>query len=157
FPAGSSVDPKHVPKYSLDVLVSGNFFSGLQIPLATGRGFLPDEDTASGHNLVAVISYQMWDREFGRNPAAVGHLLRLNGTDFTIVGVAAAEFTGPVAFLTPDIYVPIHSFLQSMPGKQSDFLTSRQNRDLTLLGRLKPGARESEAQAELATIAAQLA
>src|SRR5215475_13838307 len=33
FPAGSSVDPKRLPQYSLDALVSGNFFSGLQVPL----------------------------------------------------------------------------------------------------------------------------
>src|SRR5215468_8165821 len=38
FPAGSSVDPKRVPQYSLDALVSGNFFSGLQIPFVAGRG-----------------------------------------------------------------------------------------------------------------------
>src|SRR5690242_18511830 len=37
FPAGSSIDSKRLPQYSLDALVSGNFFSGLQIPFAAGR------------------------------------------------------------------------------------------------------------------------
>ncbi len=157
FPAGSSVDPKRVPKYSLDVLVSGNFFSALQIPLVAGRSFLPDEDSVPGRDLVAVISYQMWEREFGRDLSAVGHRVRLNGSDFTIVGIAAEDFTGPQAYLTPDIYVPMNSFAQAVPGEQSDFLTSRTNRSLTLLGRLKPGVRTGEARAELATIAAQIA
>jgi predicted permease len=99
----------------------------------------------------------MWDREFARDPSAVGHLLRLNGADFTIVGVTAEGFTGPQAFVTPDIYVPMHSFSQAMPGSQSDFLTSRTSRGVTLLGKLKRGIRTREAQAELATVAAQIA
>ncbi len=157
FSAGIATDPKQVPKYNLSVIVSGNFFSGLGIPLAIGRGFRPEEDTVPGRDLVAVISYQMWDREFARDPAAVGHKIRVNGVDFTVVGVTVESFTGPQAFILPSIYVPFSSFEQAIPGSQKDYLTSRSARSLALLGRLKPGVRISQAQAELATVAHSLA
>ncbi len=157
FFAGIATDPKQVPKYSLDVIVSGNFFSGLGIPMAAGRAFRADEDAVTGRDLVAVISYQMWDREFARDPSAVGRKIRVNGADFTIVGVSAESFTGPQSFVLPDIYVPFHSFAQALPGQNADYLTTRSDRIVTILGRLKAGVGAQQAQAELKTIANDIA
>jgi putative ABC transport system permease protein len=157
FFAGIATDPKQVPKYSLDVIVSGNFFSGLGIPMAAGRAFRADEDTVTGRDLVAVISYQMWDREFARDPSAVGRKIRVNGADFTIVGVSAESFTGPQSFVLPDIYVPFHSFAQALPGQKADYLTTRSDRIVTILSKLKAGVGAQQAQAELKTIANDIA
>ena len=81
----------------------------------------------------------------------------MNGSDFTIIGVAPENFTGPQAFINPDIYIPMHAYQQAVPGASADYLTSRKNRSAVLLGRLRPGVSAAEAQSELRTIAAGLA
>jgi predicted permease len=156
-PMGVSVNPDQVAQYNLGIIASGNFFSGLEIQMPIGRGFRPEEDSVPGRDLVAVISYGMWQREFASDRGAIGRKLRINGTDFTLVGVAPEGFTGPQAFVMPEVYVPMNSFAQVLPNSKSDFLTSRGNRGLTLLGSLKPGASAAQAQAELSTIAHRLA
>jgi len=157
FFAGISTQPKQVPKYGLDAGVSGNFFSGLRIQPALGRVFRADEDAVPGRDLVAVISYQMWDREFARDRSVIGRVIRVNGSDFTIVGVAPKDFTGPQAFVSPEIYIPAHAYQKAVPDASADYLTSRKSRNQVLLGRLKPGVRIAQAQAELRTIAHDLA
>ncbi len=124
FPGGVSTDPKQLPRYNLDAIVSGNFFSGLGVPIIAGRGFSPDEDSVDGRDLVAVISYGMWNREFAKDPTAVGRKIRLNGAEFTIIGVASEKLTGPESYVIPDVYVPMHSFMQAIPGSDKDYLTS---------------------------------
>jgi macrolide transport system ATP-binding/permease protein len=155
-PVGVSTSREQLPRYSLGVIASGNFFTGLGIDTPVGRAFRPEEDSVPGRDQVVVISHAMWEREYASNPSAVGRKLRVNGTDFTIVGVAPDGFLGPIAFVTTDIYVPLNSFPQTVPGSGKDYLTARGSRNLSLLGRLKPGVSASEAQAELSTIASQL-
>jgi predicted permease len=157
FFAGIATHANQVPKYNLNAIVSGNFFNGLGIRPVLGRGFRADEDAVAGRDAVAVIGYRMWDREFARDPAVLGRQLRVNGVNFTVIGVAPESFTGPQAYLNPDIYVPMHAYQQAVPGGSADYLTSRKSRSLVLLGRLKPGTSAAAAQAELRTIARGLA
>jgi len=156
-PMGVSVNRDQVPQFNLGVMASGNFFSGLGIQMTIGRGFRPEEDSVPGRDLVAVISYAMWQREFASDRGAIGRKIRINGGDFTVVGVAPEGFTGPVAFVMPEVYVPMNSFPQILPNSKGDFLTARDNRGLTLLGSLNPGVSAAQAQAELSTIARRLA
>ena len=67
-------------------MVSGNFFSGLGVKLARGRGFT-EQDEAS-HAPVAVISDNYWTARFARNPEVLGQTLYVNGVPITIVGIA---------------------------------------------------------------------
>ncbi len=157
FFAGIAAQVNQVPKYSLNAGVSGNFFSGLRIQPALGRGFRPDEDAVTGRDPVVVISYHVWDREFARDRSVLGRKIRVNGSYFTIIGVAPENFTGPQAFVNPDIYIPMHAYQLAVPGASADYLTSRKNRSAVLLGRLKPGVSVAEAQAELRTIGRSLA
>jgi predicted permease len=157
FFAGIATQVNQVPKYSLDASVSGNFFSALRIQPVLGRGFRPDEDTVPGRDLVAVISYRMWDREFARDRSVLGRNIRVNGSNFTVIGVAPEKFIGPQAFVNPDIYIPMHAYQQAVPGAKADYLTSRQNRTSVFLGRLNAGVKVTEAESELRTIAHRLA
>jgi predicted permease len=157
FFAGIATPVNQVPKYSLDASVSGNFFSGLRIQPVLGRGFRSDEDSVPGRDPVAVISYHMWDRDFARDRSVLGRRIRVNGSGFTIVGVAPENFTGPEAYVNPDIYIPMHAYQQAVPGASADYLTSRTRRSAVLLGRLTPGVSVTEAQSELRTIARGLA
>ncbi len=156
-PIGVKSNADQVPQLTLGVMASGNFFSGLGIQMPIGRGFRPEEDTVPGRDLVAVISYELWQREFASEHSAIGRKIRLNGADFTVVGVAPEGFTGPQAFVLTDVYVPMNSFPQIIPNLKSDYLSSRGNRSLTLLGRLKPDVSAAQAQAELSTISRRLA
>ncbi len=157
FLAGIAARANQVPRYGLDASVSGNFFSGLRIQPVLGRGFRAEEDRVEGRDPVAVISYRMWDREFARDRSVLGRTIRVNGSGFTIVGVAPENFSGPEAFVDPDIYIPMHARRQAVPDDNADYLTSRKDRGAVLLGRLRPGVSEAEAQSELRTIAHGLA
>ena len=157
FFAGIATRVNEVPKYNLNAIVSGNFFSGLRIQPVLGRGFRADEDAVAGRDAVAVISFQMWDREFARDRSVLGRQIRVNGSNFTVIGVAPENFVGPEAYVNPDIYLPMHMYQQAVPGGSADYLTSRKSRSSMALGRLKPGVSSAEAQAELRTIARGLA
>src|SRR5262245_8477797 len=89
------------------LLVSGNYFSALRVTPALGRGFLLEEELAPDARPVAVLSYGLWQRRFGADPALVGREIILNGRGHTVVGIAPAEFTGTIRGAAPDLYVPI--------------------------------------------------
>ena len=62
--------------------------------MASGRGFVADEDRIEAPAPVAVISYEFWQRRFGGDPAVIGKDLRLDDAAVTVVGVATRRFTG---------------------------------------------------------------
>src|SRR3979411_1919580 len=75
------------PRQLQGEMVSASFFDLLGVRPAAGRFFLPDEDTKPGGNNVAVLSYAVWTNKFGANPKAVGQIITLNATPFTIIGI----------------------------------------------------------------------
>ena len=152
-----SVSPDAATHMTLGAMVSGNFFSGLGLEMTLGRGFRSDEDQASGRDLVAVISYALWERQLGSDPSAIGRALRINGSRFTIVGVAPRYLRGPETFVPSDVYVPIHSLPQASPSAPRDLLTGRETRFLYVLGRLRPESSLAASRAELAAAGARLA
>ncbi len=156
-PMGLSPSRDSAAQTNLGVLASGNFFSGLGIHIPIGRAFRPEEDTVPGRDLVAVISYSLWQRMFASDPAIAGRKIRVNSAEFTIIGVAPENFSGPEAFVLPDIYLPLNSYPQSVPNEDADFLTSRQHHWFTVYGRLNPGATLEQAQAELSIAARRFA
>jgi hypothetical protein len=105
-PMGLSASRDAVAQMTLGVMASGNFFSGLGIDIPLGRGFRPEEDTTPGRDLVAVISHSLWERMFASDPNVAGRKLRLNGAEFTVIGVAPAAFSGPEGYVLPDVYFP---------------------------------------------------
>ena len=80
------------PELAAGEIVSGNFFSGLGVKMARGRGFTEQDETAQSP--VAVLSYQFWTRRFNRDPSAIGKTLFVNGVPQTIVGISAEGFNG---------------------------------------------------------------
>lgn len=155
-PMGYAATREAVPKVALGVVASWNFFSGLGIEIPLGRSFRADEDRVPGRDLVTVISHDLWTDEFGASPAAIGRKLRVNGAEFTIIGVAPAKFNGPEQFVLAQLYVPMNAFPSAIPTAKADYLTNRATRDLSLLGYLKPGVKPAAAQAEFKAIATRL-
>jgi hypothetical protein len=86
---------------------------------------------------VVVLSDDAWKNEFAADPGAVGRRLRLNGVDFTIVGIAPKRFTGMDQYIRPMFYVPAMMGPKLLAANR-DMLTDRANRGFTVKGRLKP-------------------
>ena len=82
------------PEVVFGEIVTGNYFDVSGARIAIGRAFRPDEDRVPGANPVVVISDRLWRRRFNADPSVVGKPMTLNGHPFTVIGVAAPEFTG---------------------------------------------------------------
>jgi predicted permease len=135
-------------------LVSGNYFSVLGVKSVVGRLIAPDDDDQPGAHPVAVLSYGLWLRAFGADPDVVGRGMKLNGYDFTIVGVAPRDFSGTETGRSYDVWIPIKMQVQAMPRTMGRYwFNDRSAGWLGLFGRIKPGASVEQAQAELTTIA----
>lgn len=134
-------------------IVSGNFFDVLQVRPALGRFFLAEEDRTPRSHPVVVLSHSFWRDRFDSDPEVVGRGIVLNGSSFTVVGVAAEGFRGPVV-LAPDLWAPVMA--APLLGMEDNVLTSRRSVWLMAIGRLAPDAGVSQAQAELSTIASRL-
>src|SRR5271165_509994 len=115
-------------------LASGNYFDMLGVNPALGRLLHPADDvTRDGHPL-AVISYSCWRGRFAADPEIAGKKVKLNGLDYTIVGVAPAGFVGTELIYTPEIWVPMAMTKQIENGD----LDNRRNQSYFAVGRLKP-------------------
>lgn len=77
-------------------VVSGNFFDVLGARAAVGR-LLRADDELAGAAPVLVLSYGSWQREFGGDPAIVGHRLiePYSQQRYEIIGVAAPGLDYP--------------------------------------------------------------
>lgn len=137
-------------------LVTGNYFSTLDLNAAKGRFFLPEEDNAPGAHAVAVLNYGTWERYFGSAPDVIGRTLRINRVAFTVIGVAPPKFIGVNAIFGPDLWIPASMAEQFMPYEMRDALTERSKAMFLCVGRLKPGVSREQAQANVATVAAAL-
>jgi putative ABC transport system permease protein len=114
---------------------------GLQ-PVA-GRSFLADEEKP-GSAPVAMISEGLWKRRFGGDPAIIGQSLTLNSVSRTVVGIAPA---GLRVLTNGDVWIP----MTIDPGREQ-----RLNHVIIAVGRIKRGVTQTQAQAEMETIAGRV-
>src|SRR5438270_4884944 len=89
---GFATSPSVQPQMRLGFLVSGNFFSTMGIQPALGRAFVAGEAKTSGRDAIAVLSYDLWTNQFSGEHSVIGRIIRLNGIDFIVIGVAPASF-----------------------------------------------------------------
>jgi macrolide transport system ATP-binding/permease protein len=134
-------------------LVSGNFFHVMGLQPAAGRFFTASDDVTPGGHPVAVISYAYWQRRFRGDAAIVGRQVTINNTPMTIVGVAPEGFIGSFLGIASSAWVPM-AMQQAMMG--GDRLTQRGNGWMQAIVRLKPFVSQAQADAEAASIMAQL-
>lgn len=138
-------------------LVSGNYFDVLGVKPTIGRVFSRYEySDKQGAFPVAVISYGLWNRSFNSDPGVIGRSIRVNRQQLTIIGVVPEEFRGTLPGLTFSIWIPITMGpqLNAMPEWM---LRDRQSRICLAFARLNPGVTISQARAEIASLAHELA
>ncbi len=150
---GFSAEPAATPRIKGGMMVSGNYFHVLGVEPRLGRGFREDEDQVPGRDAVVVLGPDFWKREFASDPSVLGRTIRLNGTAFTVIGVAPETFPGLLIFGRPDFYMPLAMARVFSTNRQKNFFEDRDDRELNVKARLKPGTTLEQAQNELAVLA----
>ena len=155
-PVGFSAEPAATPRVKGGMMVSGNYFNVLGVEPRLGRGFREDEDQVPGRDAVVVLGPDFWKNEFASDPTVPGRTVRLNGKDFTVIGVAPETFPGLEIFGHPDFYAPLAMAQVFSTDLQKNFFEDRDDRELTVRARLKPGTTTQQARTELAVLAKNL-
>jgi predicted permease len=150
---GFSAEAGTTPRIKGGMMVSGNYFHVLGVEPRLGRGFREDEDQVPGRNPVVVLGPDFWRHEFAGDPSVLGRTILLNGAKFTVIGVAPDRFPGMLTFGDPDFYMPLAMAPVFTTNLQKNFFEDRDDRELSVKARLKPGATLEQARNELAVIA----
>jgi predicted permease len=124
--------------------VSSAYFNVLGVQPALGRDFT-EEDGSAGGQRVAIISYGLWARRFGADPAQIGQKILLNGDPYTLIGVMPRGFS-PVAIATDlpnsgaaDVWTPLALVAN----------TAGSGENIGVLARLKRGVTNAQLQAQM--------
>jgi predicted permease len=148
------IEPEPVPvrvggseaEETLVQMVSSEYFSTLGVPALLGRTLSADDDPSAPH---AVISYDYWQRRFGRRSDVLGTAVTIRQGVFSIIGVAPPSFFGETVGQRPDVWVPLTLQPVVLPGRE--WLRENPGGDkvmwLHVFGRLKPGVRIETVQA----------
>jgi putative ABC transport system permease protein len=127
--------------------VTANFFDVLGVRPIIGRAFRADED-AVGAQRVVMLSDEMWERQFGRDRAAVGSTMILDGGPATVIGILPRSFQFGGRAMSPEIWIPI---------QQDDLRESRGSHWINLIGRVRPGVGVAAVSRDLSSIMDALA
>ncbi|HLJ48914.1 MAG TPA: ABC transporter permease [Bryobacteraceae bacterium] len=131
-------------------VVSANFFDVLGIKPLYGRTFVA-ADEAHGAEAVLILSNEYWKARHGGDPNIVGKVFQMNNRPHRVIGVLPPFPQYPVE---NDVYMPT----SQCPFRSSArAIANRQARLMTAFGRLKPGVTIEQAQADLSTLASQIA
>ena len=142
-----SLSTGEAAEQAFGIVVSGNYFETLGIQPARGRFFLPEEDKTPGTHAVTVLSHRFWQRRFGGKADVIGQQVKLNGTQFTVVGIAPEKFTSTMPVFAPDVWVPMMMQERVMPA--SRWLGARNAEWLEMTGRVKKDVSVEQAQANI--------
>jgi predicted permease len=138
--------------------VSADFFKTLDVRPILGRTFNASDDQP-GHELVAIISHELWVSHFNGRPNILGGKIQLNRKTYTVIGVTAPDFgfpfDGDVPYLgissrQTDLWIPLAYTIQ----QKSDRMGHPEGAEV--VARLKPGTTPSSAQSELNAIESHL-
>jgi predicted permease len=137
-------------------MASANLFDLLGIKPEAGRFFSLDErDDAQNAHAVVVISHGYWKSHYHSAPSAIGSTMRINGTPFTIIGVASEGFHGMRAGLDYEFWVPLTMYGQ-LTHTGTWMLQDRNTRNFMLLARLAPNVSFGQARGEVQALASRM-
>jgi len=133
------------------IWVSGDFFTTLGVQAILGRTFTAaDDQRGCGSGPGVVVSYAFWQRELGGEASAIGRKLTIDYHPVEVLGVTPASFFGLDVGHSFDLALPICS--QPVMGGEDNYLDTRYDWWLTVMGRLKPGWTSEKATAYLGSI-----
>jgi putative ABC transport system permease protein len=132
------------PEQLRGIRVTAELFPLLGTPALHGRWFSSLEAQTNDATAV-IISEGLWQRRFGAEPDIVGRMITLNGRGVVIIGVMPAGFSFPL-----DVDFPTEYWALLKPDQE------RGHNHLNVVGRIKPGLRIAQAQAEMDAVAGRL-
>ena len=132
-------------------VVSSNYFDTLGVRLAAGRTFTADEERPGAGIPVVIVANE--------KASLLGRTIKINTIDFTVVGVVPRGFTGTMALVAPELWLPLgmHDIVvNDIFKRKASGLADRTNRQLVLAGRLQDGVGAQAAAARLDALSHQL-
>jgi putative ABC transport system permease protein len=135
-------------------IVNANFFDVVGVQPQLGRGFSAEEDKTP--QPVVVISYAMWNREFGGDPKLVGRAIQINEQEFTVIGIMPNYFHDVGALGSPDAWVPMLMRDQVLAPEDKKWANDRGFRMTAMVGRLKPEVTVAQARDSIHNLGLEL-
>jgi predicted permease len=127
--------------------VTEDFFKIIDVKPILGRDFT-GEDNKPGAEKVTILGNEIWKRDFNGDPRIVGQSIRINGKAATVIGVMPANFKFPQ---NEELWVPLYNEFPLKPRGDPNGIGP------AIMGRLKPGVTQDEANAEFSGIAKRIA
>jgi predicted permease len=137
-------------------VVSANYFDVLGVEPHLGRMFLPEEDGVPGGSPVVVLGYGLWQRRFNGDAGVIGRSVTINNQPLTVIGVAPPRYTGMLAGLSSELWVPSMAMPLLEPGRDDGLLTNRGSRWVTMVGRLAPNRDFEVARSRFSLLTTQM-
>jgi putative ABC transport system permease protein len=126
--------------------LTANTFRVLRVAPILGRDFV-DGDDDPGAPGVLMLGYGVWQSRYARDPSVIGRTVRINDVPATIIGVMPKRFNYPA----------VDQMWQAISSSPNFARETRSTRNLSVVGRLKPGVDLTRARAELDGVVARLA
>jgi predicted permease len=128
--------------------INSNLFEVLGVQPAVGRAFTAEEELA-GHQ-VAILSYGLWQRNYGGQTGVVGQTVNLDRQPYTVVGVMPQSFVLPLPGMSQgvaaDVWVPLGLTKAELEDIGDNF-------DYSVVAKVKPGVSQGQVNADLQLVA----
>jgi putative ABC transport system permease protein len=151
--SGSTINVtyKNNPQRYTGAYITEDLFKIIGVSPIMGRDFTAD-DNKPGTEKVAILSHEIWKRDFNGDPNIVGQSVRINGKAGTIIGVMPPNFKFP---FSEQLWVSLYNEFPPIPRGQ--LVIGANNAAPTVMGRLKPGVSVDQVNAEFVGLARRLA
>jgi predicted permease len=136
-----------LPEKLNSALFSWDMLHTLGVQPALGRDFTKDDDSLGASGTV-LLSWGLWKRRFGSDPAVLNQTISLDSQPYTVIGVMPAWFDFPDR--STQLWTPVY------PEKPEETMTSFSNHMFRIVGRLKPGISAAQGMADLSTISQRI-
>ena len=151
--SGSTINVtyKNNPQRYTGAYITEDLFKIIGVSPIMGRDFTAD-DNKPGAEKVAILSHEIWKRDFNGDPNIVGQSVRINGKAATIIGVMPPNFKFP---FSEELWVSLYNEFPPVPRGQ--LVIGANNAAPAVMGRLKPGVSIDQVNAEFVGLARRLA
>ena len=120
-------DGRAEPERHLGAAISWDLFPLLGTSPILGRAFASSRRSAECRRASSSSSYQLWTTRYQSSPEVIGRSIQVDAKPYTVIGVMPARFEFPE---NQRLWVPLTPLASSK---------DRDNRNLFVFGRLKPG------------------
>ena len=140
---GLSGSGGQLPEKLNSSLFSWDMLRTLGVQPALGRDFTQADDNLAA-NATVLLSWGLWKRRFGGDPAILNQTIHLDAQPYTVIGVMPAWFDFPDP--STQLWTPVYH------DRPKDQMTTFSNHQFRVVGRLKPGVSASQGVADLSVI-----